>query len=211
VVPEPQSSNGSLKKCRFGFKSNVASAINGAGSGSVTNARRSAMRSNGNVFYVYALVDARDQSVFYIGKGKGQRAEQHERMVRSKKHPNVQVSARIAAILSAGATVTILRLWTDLSEADAFQRELRLITMIGVERLANVSPGFLGWEDNQRLRAAHLLTQYPEAPEDVRAEIQTMADGRKITPRTVQSGDLDRVTRLWTGQPRLDCLISAHG
>jgi hypothetical protein len=34
------------------------------------------------MFYVYELIDPRDGKVFYVGKGKGERAWQHEIDVR---------------------------------------------------------------------------------------------------------------------------------
>ena len=35
-------------------------------------------------FYVYVLIDPRDNEVFYVGKGQGERAFQHERDVISQ-------------------------------------------------------------------------------------------------------------------------------
>lgn len=40
------------------------------------------------MFYVYNLIDPRDNSIFYVGKGKGNRMYKHEQYVLNNKLPN---------------------------------------------------------------------------------------------------------------------------
>jgi hypothetical protein len=85
-----------------------------------------------SMFYVYAHLRKTDRSVFYIGKGKGQRAfvkAARNKMWRSieKKH---------------GCLVVVLSRWPD--EQGAFDEEERLINYIGIENLSNMTKGGAG-------------------------------------------------------------------
>ena len=40
------------------------------------------------MFYVYNLIDPRDKSVFYVGKGKGNRMYKHEQYMINGKYSN---------------------------------------------------------------------------------------------------------------------------
>jgi len=90
-------------------------------------------------FYVYELVDPRDQSVFYIGKGKGERFKAHE--AEAKTGSNSAKCRRIREIISAGHVVghRIVR-WFK-SEDAAYRYEKRVISSIGLENLTNIAPG----------------------------------------------------------------------
>ena len=77
--------------------------------------------------YVYALVDPRDNAVFYIGKGNGRRMYQHERDVRRGKSQNAAKSGRIADILAAGLRVVCRVLAVFTTDAEAFKAERAFI------------------------------------------------------------------------------------
>jgi len=84
------------------------------------------------VFYVYAHLRKTDNSVFYIGKGSGDRAfvkSNRNKMWRSvfEKH---------------GCIVVILSRWEN--EDDAFAEEERLISHYGIENLTNMTNGGRG-------------------------------------------------------------------
>ena len=40
------------------------------------------------MFYVYNLIDPRNNSIFYVGKGKGNRMYKHEQYTINNKYPN---------------------------------------------------------------------------------------------------------------------------
>jgi hypothetical protein len=90
-------------------------------------------------YYVYFLIDPRNNEVFYIGKGKGQRRFHHE--VEARKGRRSRKCDRIRAILDAGLTpfAPIIERFT--VEAEAYAREASLIAEIGLENLTNVLPG----------------------------------------------------------------------
>ena len=65
------------------------------------NASAAAIRAG---YYVYELTDPRDGSVFYVGKGKGERVYSHVREFKRKsKHQSNPIKvARIADIIKSG-------------------------------------------------------------------------------------------------------------
>jgi len=83
-----------------------------------------------NVFYVYALKDPRYSPAkpFYIGKGTGTRAWEHELKIDSSKK-----GKRIAEICATGKDVLTTRLVEGLSETEALRVEAELISSFGTE------------------------------------------------------------------------------
>lgn len=90
-------------------------------------------------FYVYHLVDPRNGSVFYVGKGQKSRMNDHAkealRGVYSRKC-NV-----IRSILAEGMSVTCNVVQRFADEADAYDFERLEIERIGLASLTNVMPG----------------------------------------------------------------------
>jgi len=83
-----------------------------------------------SVFYVYALKDPRSSPAcpFYIGKGAGTRAWEHElRVDQSAK------GERIRQVHAAGLQVLTVKLVEGLSEAEALRLEAELISAFGTE------------------------------------------------------------------------------
>lgn len=91
------------------------------------------------MFYVYDLIDPRDGSVFYVGKGTGDRHREHVRD--AKNGASGPKCDRIRDILSAGLTVEwkIVREFDD--ELAAYAYEKRRISRIGLQNLTNIAPG----------------------------------------------------------------------
>ena len=79
-------------------------------------------------YYVYSLKDPRQQpaSIFYIGKGTGSRATDH-----LKKIDETRKGKYIQEIIRDGRTPIISKVIEKLSEEQAYQIELELITMFG--------------------------------------------------------------------------------
>lgn len=75
--------------------------------------------------YVYALIDTRDQSIFYIGKGVGSRVVDH---IKGRSHSPL-VQDRITAIRESGHEPDIRTLEFDSHEA-AFAAEKKLIRYV---------------------------------------------------------------------------------
>lgn len=97
-----------------------------------------------NDYYVYALIDPRDNQYFYIGKGRGKRYMAH-----LKKNPsdsNLIKLTRISEIKKDGHQVIIEILFPNLCEAMAFELEKAIIYKLGRQVLnegilTNMNPG----------------------------------------------------------------------
>ena len=90
-----------------------------------------------NGYYVYALIDPRDNKVFYIGKGIGNRVFSHEiesgRLSDSEKKKHRQ----IRDIEANGYSVTRVIVNWGLSENEAFAAEATLINLLN--RMPNIN------------------------------------------------------------------------
>ncbi|MBQ8767839.1 MAG: hypothetical protein IJZ16_13670 [Clostridia bacterium] len=83
-----------------------------------------------NEFYVYALVDPRDDKVFYVGKGTGNRIFSHE-IESAKSHKTEKFKLqKIKEIEDSGHSVKRLIINWGLSEAEAFSAEATLINLL---------------------------------------------------------------------------------
>ncbi len=81
-------------------------------------------------YYVYALIDPRDDKVFYIGKGTGDRVFHHEK--ENAKHQGLEKEKlkKIQDISNSGNQVKRLILHWGLTEQEAFVAEASLINML---------------------------------------------------------------------------------
>lgn len=94
-------------------------------------------------FYVYALIDPRDNEIFYVGKGQAERLKSHVKNVISGIEPNILKEERIRKIINSGRCVVEKILIEGISEDSALRLERQLIDDIGLENLTNISPGRL--------------------------------------------------------------------
>lgn len=83
-----------------------------------------------NGFYVYALIDPRNNQFFYIGKGIGNRVFSHE--IESGKSPKSEKAKlkRIQEIEAAGFDVKRIIVNWSMTESEAFAAEAALINML---------------------------------------------------------------------------------
>ena len=86
-------------------------------------------RESLNGFYVYALIDPRDEKIFYIGKGTGDRVFSHE--AESAKVPNSERAKlrKIKEIENSGFAVKRVIVNWGLTEDEAFASEASLINL----------------------------------------------------------------------------------
>ena len=117
-------------------------------------------------YYVYGLIDPRDNNVFYIGKGTGNRVFDHESQ--SQKSPNSQILklSTIKEIKDAGLEVKKIIISSNLTESEAFAAEAALINAFNYmfsNKLTNIASGHhsheaLSVEDFEKLNGAEELS-----------------------------------------------------
>ncbi|ALP47356.1 hypothetical protein phiST2_0371 [Vibrio phage phi-ST2] len=96
-------------------------------------------------YYVYLLIDPRTNKVFYVGKGRNERAKFHESEVRrdisSNRVLNSAKKKEINDIIKSGYDVVIKIVKDNLTEDLAFGIESNLIESFGIENLSNAVRG----------------------------------------------------------------------
>lgn len=103
-------------------------------------------------YYVYALVDPRDNKIFYIGKGKGNRVFQHAEACIEENAHNLKLDT-IRSIISEGGHVAYYILRHNLEEREAYIVESTLIDMLTYSKfnhenqLTNIIAGHHQWDE----------------------------------------------------------------
>jgi LEM-3-like GIY-YIG domain len=93
-------------------------------------------------FYVYVLIDPFVEEVFYVGKGKNRRIEQHTKYIHSGNADDKLKIKRINKIIARGGKVIDRVIGRYDTEQEAFAVESTLIKWVyGLENLTNVVHG----------------------------------------------------------------------
>ncbi|MCX6786106.1 MAG: hypothetical protein NTZ18_04655 [Candidatus Komeilibacteria bacterium] len=92
-------------------------------------------------YYVYLLIDPRNNKVFYVGKGKGNRINQHLLGALDKKTNETEKIKRIRDIQKTGKEVKHYILRHELTEEEAFEVECAVIDVLGKDNLTNIVNG----------------------------------------------------------------------
>lgn len=118
-------------------------------------------------YYVYGLIDPRNNRLFYIGKGTGNRVFQH--VAESGKHPESEKEKlrMISEIEQAGHSIKHILINWGLNESEAFAAEASLINLmhyLSPAALSNIvaghhSTGCASTEEIERQFGAELLTE----------------------------------------------------
>lgn len=148
-------------------------------------------------YYVYALIDPRNNEVFYIGKGTDNRIFDHE--VESKKNIDSEKNKiiRIKEIINDGFETKKIILNWGLTEKEAFASEASLINMLNLlskDTLTNIVSGHsvheaLSVENFEMIYGAECLL-----PEDIKESILVIKIN-KMYHRDMSSKELYDVVR----------------
>lgn len=90
-------------------------------------------------WYVYELIDPRDDTIFYVGKGKHQRIDDHEWEAENNS-PSHKCN-KIRSIWAEGLQIGKRKIALFWDEQAAYKCEAERIDEIGLENLTNVLPG----------------------------------------------------------------------
>ena len=99
-----------------------------------------------NEWYVYKLLDPRDNKPFYVGKGVKYRMYAHESCVNNGKIPNgnYRLYDKIKSILNDNEKIIYEQVYFTNDEDDAYDHEELLTDEIGLENLCNLFSGGKG-------------------------------------------------------------------
>lgn len=115
-------------------------------------------------FYVYALVDPRDNKVFYIGKGTGNRVFSHEIESGKSYKSEKKKLQKIREIENSGAWVKRLIVNWGLSEAEAFIAEATLINLLNYVPDVQLTNEVAGHHVHESLTAEEFEMLYGAIP-----------------------------------------------
>jgi hypothetical protein len=89
-----------------------------------------------NIYYVYQLIDPRNNKPFYIGEGKDQRAWSHQKFTSGCNNPHKDRIIR--KIQKSGLEVIVKIIYNELTKQQSIQFEEQLIEEIGIDNLTNI-------------------------------------------------------------------------
>lgn len=107
-------------------------------------------------WYVYVLADPEDGSIFYVGKGSGERMHWHER--NSCRDRNTVKAERINRILERGGRVLCRVVESFSAEDDAFALECSLILSLRHTGLTNIAGGVVTGKERIMAEARRMLS-----------------------------------------------------
>lgn len=109
-----------------------------------------------NLFYVYHLIHKETNKVFYVGKGKGNRLNDHQKIAFHKNSQSKSYLYRkIRKILSVGDSILAVKIYETNDEIDAFKKEVEEIKRIGRKNLCNATDGGEGFSGGTFKQSDH--------------------------------------------------------
>ncbi len=153
-----------------------------------------------NGFYVYALVDPRDDKVFYIGKGTGNRVFSHEIESGKLNESGKQKLQKIREIEKDGFFVKRLIVNWGLSEDEAFIAEATLINLLNYITSFQLTNEVSGHHVHESLTAEEFELQYGAVPleaEDIKHSILVIKINKLYRKDMSQAELYDSVRGFW--------------
>ena len=137
-------------------------------------------------FYVYELIDPRDHKVFYVGKGTGDRAYQHQKFQDGNKNPHKD--RKIKKIIAIGKEIIVNIVKENLNEDQAYRLESKIIKKIGIDNLTNICedripPSRKGWHPSAKTLAKRSAKLKGIPRTDIWCERLSKAKQGKNNPR----------------------------
>lgn len=147
------------------------------------------------MFYVYILIDPRDDFPFYVGKGKGPRINEH--VLNVDRHYNFLLKVRILEIAATGNVIT--EKWVESADEDyCHWLEIYLIDFYGrltvnegpLLNLTDGGEGVLGWSEASRRKLGDQMfgnkRGCKKRSEETRKKMGAWQRGKKKSYKTVQ-------------------------
>lgn len=152
-----------------------------------------------NSYYVYFLIDPRDDSVFYVGKGKGKRMFTHVKQARRGIIDNVDKYKRIIEIQALGLEVVEYIKKDNLNEAEAYKLEKELITQMRLIGITNIVNGIVTSKEVMYKKAVFMkerLKPYSIWIKGLSKENKEILTRIKGSPRNFYDGFVDTLNMM---------------
>jgi hypothetical protein len=168
------------------------------------NAKQAAIRAgyswgDNAGYYVYFLIDPRNNKIFYVGKGKGGRLFAHAKQAANGKIPNAPKHKMIVAIQAAGLDVVEVVFAGGLNESSALSLERTLIDALKDFGICNIANGVMSNAEKVSLEAKVLMDHikpYDEWAQDPHAvAVVTSAFGDPLKFYNTMMSSLDDIYR----------------
>ncbi len=153
-----------------------------------------------NGFYVYALIDPRDDKVFYIGKGTGNRVFSHEIESEKSNKSEKKKLQKIREIEKDGFFVKRLLVNWGLNENEAFASEATLINLLNHFPSFRLTNEVSGHHIHESLTVEEFELQYGAVPlevEDIKHSILVIKINKLYRRGMSQAELYDSVRGYW--------------
>jgi hypothetical protein len=150
-----------------------------------------------NNYYVYQLIDPRNNKPFYIGEGKDKRAWSH--LTFSSGCNNPHKDRIIQKIHNLGLKVIVKVIYTDLTKAESTRLEEELIAEIGIDNLSNIcanaNPPILTGEANGFYGKTHTTDNKKKCGDSNRGKNTKTESGSKSISNSMKARWKDPAAR----------------
>lgn len=144
-------------------------------------------------YYVYLLIDPRNDKVFYVGKGKGNRINQHLLGALDNKINETEKIKKIRDIQNTGLEIKHVILRHELTEKEAFEVESSVIDVLGKDNLTNLVKGHNS-EDKGLMKLEDIKIKY-EADDAVIEEPIILININNLYQRDITEKEIYDATR----------------
>jgi len=144
-------------------------------------------------YYVYLLIDPRNDKAFYIGKGKGNRINHHLLGALDKKNKEKDTIKRIREIQNENLKIKTTILRHGLSEKEALEVESAAIDLLEKENLTNIVKGYHS-EDRGIMNLSDIKIKY-EAEEVITEEPVILININRRYQKNMKPEEIYEVTR----------------
>ena len=144
-------------------------------------------------YYVYLLIDPRNDKVFYVGKGKGNRINQHLLGALDDKTHETEKIKKIREIQNSGLEVKHAVLRHELTSEEAFEVESATIDVLGKDNLTNLVKGHNS-EDKGLMNLEDIKIKY-EAEDAIIEEPAILININNLYQRDMSETEIYDATR----------------
>lgn len=144
-------------------------------------------------YYVYLLIDPGNDKVFYVGKGKGNRINQHLLGALDDKTHETEKIKKIREIQNSGLEVKHVVLRHELTSEEAFEVESAVIDVLGKDNLTNLVKGHNS-EDKGLMNLEDIKIKY-EAEDAIIEEPAILININNLYQRDMTEVEIYNATR----------------